>query len=141
MSVSAAFESPQKNSIRNLLKAAHQRAAELLVWPGECVQIVDSRERIAPMARSFQKNEKARGNLNFVLVSNRHINVSKAQLQVVQSGRLESPVGERELLDDSDWCTRYGGLVKWRACSGIPTTKLVFANMITMILPAHTGQN
>ena len=103
MSVSAAFESPQKNSVRSLLKAALQRAAELLVWPGECVQIIDSRERVAPMARSFQKNEKASGNLDFVLVSNRYINVSKALLQVVQSGRLKSPVGERELLDDSDW--------------------------------------
>lgn len=103
MSVSAAFESPQKNSVRNFSKATLQRAAELLVWPGECVQIIDSTERIAPMARSFQKNEKASGNLDFIFVSKRHINVLEARLQVVQSGRLESPVGERELLDESDW--------------------------------------
>ena len=70
------------------------------------------------MARSFQKNEKASGNLDFVLVSNRRINVSKALLQVAQSRRLKFPVGERELLDDSDCgCTRYGGLLQVRACS------------------------
>jgi len=145
MSVSATFESPQKTSVRNLLKAflslRHCAPKPHVVFgPVVYVQITHAREWIKPMASGLQKNEQSGRNHTFVASSHRHANIEEALSKKSRMGTEKFPcVSASNAMSDAAHA-RYEK-VNCAEVSGIRTTKHLVVKIIARTSPAHTDRN